>query len=92
MKVWGHMTDFFEDIAPFSLQLTGYDRAHIRLYARLMDAVADGADWKEIVAVLFGLDAAHEPERARNIFDSHLARARWVAASGYKDLLRTRDD
>ncbi|WP_029006563.1 DNA -binding domain-containing protein [Azorhizobium doebereinerae] len=86
------MTEFFEDIAPFSLELTGYDRAHIRLYARLMDAVADGADWKEIVVVLFGLDAAHEPERARNIFDSHLARARWVAASGYKDLLRTRDD
>lgn len=86
------MTDSFEDIAPSSLQLTAYDRAHIRLYARLLDAVADGADWKEIVVVLFGLDAVHEPERARNLYNSHLALARWVADSGYKDLLRARGD
>ncbi|MFG1193464.1 DUF2285 domain-containing protein, partial [Xanthobacter flavus] len=41
----------------------------------------------EIASVLFGIDAARESERARHVHDSHLARARWVASSGYKDLL-----
>lgn len=82
------MAETFEDTAPSNPELTGYDRAHIRLYARLLDATADGADWQEIVSVLFGLDPAREPERARHVHDSHLARARWIAAGGYKDLLR----
>ncbi|ABS65834.1 MULTISPECIES: DNA -binding domain-containing protein [Xanthobacter] len=82
------VTAAFEDTAPTGPELTDYDRAHIRLYARLLDATADGAGWEEIAAVLFGIDAAREPERARHVHDSHLARARWMAAGGYKDLLR----
>ncbi|MEW6121700.1 MAG: DUF2285 domain-containing protein [Pseudomonadota bacterium] len=82
------MAESFEDTAPSNPELTDYDRAHIRLYARLLDATADGAEWQEIVSVLFGLDPAQEPERARHVYDSHLARARWIAAGGYKDLLR----
>ncbi|WP_374252445.1 DNA -binding domain-containing protein [Xanthobacter sp.] len=81
------VTKTFEDTAPTGSELTDYDRAHIKLYARLLDATADGADWEEIASVLFGIDAARQPERARHVHDSHLARARWVASSGYKDLL-----
>ena len=88
METGGDMTDAFADTAPSASELTDYDRAHIKLYARLLDATADGADWEEITSVLFGVDAAREPERARLVHDSHLARARWVASSGYKDLLR----
>jgi hypothetical protein len=29
-----------------------------------------------------------EPDRARQAFESHLARARWMANEGYRDLLR----
>lgn len=88
METWGDMTDAFADTVPSAPELTDYDRAHIKLYARLLDATADGAGWEEIASVLFGIDAAREPERARHVHDSHLARARWVASSGYKDLLR----
>ncbi|OYZ87748.1 MAG: DUF2285 domain-containing protein [Xanthobacter sp. 17-67-6] len=68
--------------------MTDYDRAHIKLYARLLDASADGADWQEAVSVLFGIDPVREPERARHVHDSHLVRAQWIASSGYKDLLQ----
>ena len=66
----------FEDMAPTSAEITEYDRQHIKLYMRLLDAAADGADWSEAVEVLFGLDAVRDPVRARRVHDSHLARAR----------------
>ncbi|MGR7993588.1 DUF2285 domain-containing protein [Xanthobacter sp. ZOL 2024] len=82
------VTETFEDTAPTGPTLTDYDRAHIKLYARLLDASDDGADWQEAVSVLFGIDPVREPERARHVHDSHLDRAQWIACSGYKDLLR----
>lgn len=86
------MTDAFDDIAPASADLTDYDRAHIKLYMRLLDAAADGADWREAVAVLFGIDPVREPDRARRVHDSHIARARRMTETGYKHLLRTSRD
>ncbi|MCX8999430.1 DUF2285 domain-containing protein [Rhizobiaceae bacterium BDR2-2] len=81
------MIEPFEDTAPAGDKLTDYDRTHIRLYARLLDATADGADWQEIVEVLFGIDPLLEPERARHVHASHLARARWMTETGYRHLL-----
>lgn len=81
------MTEPFDDIAPATDELTDYDRAHVRLYVRLLDAAAGGADWHEIVAVLFGLDAVHEPARARQVYASHLARAQWMSETGFRRLL-----
>ena len=78
----------FDDIAPVSDELTKYYRAHIKLYMRLLDADADGAEWTEAVNILFGIDPALEPVRARQVHDSHLARARWMTQSGYRQLLR----
>ena len=78
----------FDDIAPVSDELTKYDRAHIKLYMRLLDADADGAEWTEAVNILFGIDPALEPVRARQVHDSHLGRARWMTQSGYRQLLR----
>lgn len=78
----------FDDIAPVSDELTKYDRAHVKLYMRLLDAAADGAEWTEAAKVLFGIDPALEPVRARMVHDSHLARARWMTQSGYRQLLR----
>jgi hypothetical protein len=48
----------FEDAPPASSELTAYDRAHIKLYMRLLDAAADGAEWTEAVHILFGIDPA----------------------------------
>lgn len=82
------MIDTFEDIAPFGDTLTDYDRTHVKLYVRLLDATAAEADWREIMEVLFGIDAGQEPFRARLVHDTHLARARWMTHTGYKHLLR----
>jgi len=60
------------------------------MYLRLLDAEADGADWREVVSVVFGLDPAREPERAKTVHDSHLARARWMTTEGYRHLLEPR--
>ena len=68
--------------------LTDYDREHMKLYLRLYDAAAAGASWQKAVSVLFGLDPDREPERAKRVHDSHLARARWMSEVGYRQLLR----
>jgi hypothetical protein len=57
-------------------------------YIRLLDADAEGADWREAVEIIFGLDPARDPERARIVHESHLARARWMTTAGYRQLLR----
>ncbi len=77
----------FEDRAPADDRITAYDECHFVTYLRILDAAAEGADWSQVAAVVFGLDAATEPDRARQVHDSHLARARWLTEQGYKHLL-----
>lgn len=79
-------------IAPQGEALTDYDRAQVKLYARLLDAECSGAPLGEIARVLFGIDAEAEPERARDAVESHLARARWMSEHGYRALLERRAD
>ncbi|WP_299631965.1 DUF2285 domain-containing protein [uncultured Roseobacter sp.] len=76
------------DIPAHSDALTDYDRAQLKLYARLLDAEAEGAALSEVAQYLFGIDADDEPERARRVHDSHLVRAHWIAEHGYRELLR----
>lgn len=76
------------DVAPNKSVLTTYDEQHLVTYWRLLDAEAAGADWKEVARIVLHIDPDREPVRARNAFDSHLARARWMADHGYRDLLR----
>ncbi len=80
----------FEDRPPESAQLTAYDERHFATYLRLLDADEEGADRREAVRIIFGVDPDREPERARIVHDSHLARARWMTQAGYRDLLRPR--
>jgi hypothetical protein len=80
----------FLDQPPAGAALTAYDEAHLKLYVRLLDADAESADWREVVQVLFGLDANAEPERARRIYTSHLHRAKWMTTSGFCELLQGR--
>ncbi len=84
----GQAMQTFLDEPPSSETLTSYDREHMKLYMRLLDAERDGADWREAVHVLFGLDPDRDPRRCRSIHDAHLARARWMTEHGYRELVR----
>lgn len=77
----------FDDRPPDSEQLTTYDECHLADYLYLLDAEADGADWREAAGTIFGIDVAVEPDRAKTMHDSHLARARWMTEVGYAYLL-----
>ena len=72
---------------PQSDELTGYDEEHLVTYLRIMDAVDEGADWKEIAQVIFGADSMMDEASAKRQFQSHLARAKWISTSGYSHLL-----
>ncbi len=76
------------DTAPTVAVLTGYDEQHVVTYLRLLDAERDGADWREVARLVLRIDPAREPARARRAWETHLARARWMAESGFKHLLR----
>jgi len=75
------------DQAPAADWLTDYDRNHLALYVRLLDAETDGADWMEVALVVLDIDPVREPGRARGAWESHLARAKWMTARGYRHLL-----
>ena len=77
----------FKDQAPEAAKVTAYDESHAQDYLRLLDAEDGGADWRTVAAEIFGVDAAIEPERAKAVHASHLARARWMTEVGYAHLL-----
>jgi hypothetical protein len=83
-------TPAYEDQPPVTDRVSAYDERHFVTYLRLLDAQAEGADWREVVQVVFGIDPVQEPERAKLVHDSHLARARWMTEAGYRHLLEPR--
>jgi hypothetical protein len=76
------------DIAPTDAVLTVYDEEHVTTYLRMLDADAEGADWREVAQLVLHIDPEREHDRARRAFDSHLIRAKWMTEHGYRDLLR----
>jgi hypothetical protein len=63
--------------------LTTYDEEHLVTYLRLLNAEADGADWREVARVVLHLNPDHASDRAWRAFESHLARAKWMTDHGY---------
>jgi hypothetical protein len=61
------------DSAPTDDGLTDYDREHLVIYLRLLDAAEDGADWREVAKIVLGRDSEQNPERVRQCHDSHRA-------------------
>lgn len=86
--VMGQAIQAFLDKPPSGDSLTSYDREHMKLYMRLLDAERDGADWRKAVRILFGLDPDDDPAHCRSIHDAHLARAHWMTEQGYRELVR----
>lgn len=80
----------FQDQPPQTERLNAYDEAHLATYLRLLDAAEEGVDWREVARIVFGLDVDADPERAKRMHDSHLARARWMTESGFQHLLQSR--
>jgi hypothetical protein len=76
------------DEVPWAEEVTGYDRAHLDVYLRLLDAKAAHATHHEICRFILKIDPAREPARARKAHHSHLRRAIWLTKRGYQDLLR----
>jgi hypothetical protein len=60
---------------------------HLITYLRLLDADAEGADWREVARIVLHLDPGGEPDRARQAFESHLSRAKWMTEHGCRQLL-----
>jgi hypothetical protein len=76
------------DLAPTDPILTAYDQKHLVTYVRLLDAAAEGNDWREVARLVLHIDPALEPERAQRAWASHLSRAQWMTKHGYRHLLR----
>jgi hypothetical protein len=57
-------------------------------YLRLLDADADGADRREVAKIVLDLDVEKDPDRTKQVWESHLARAKWMTQTGYRHLLR----
>ena len=80
----------FLDTPPQTDRLNAYDERHLAIYLRLLIAEEEGADWREVVRLLFGVDPNAEPQRAKTVHESHLARAQWMTKTGYQHLLQPR--
>lgn len=76
------------DTTPAESVVTVYDEEHLTTYLRLLDADAQGADWREVARTALNLDPEGDAARARTAYESHLARAKWMAERGYRHLLR----
>ena len=70
------------DVAPNELALTAYDEQHVVTYIRLLQAEAEGADWREVARIVLHIDSEREPDRARRAYQSHLSRAKWLTEQG----------
>jgi hypothetical protein len=73
--------------APGASTLTHYDEEHLVTYRGLLDAAADGAEWDEAALLVLGIDPIREPAWAHRVWETHLARAKWLADHGYGHLL-----
>ena len=67
----------FEDRPPVTERVNAYDEQHLVTYLRLLDADAEGADWREVVLIVFGLDPRASPSAPRSFMT-----ATWLARAG----------
>jgi hypothetical protein len=78
--------DIVDDV-PWSESITSYDETHFITYLRLLDADADGADWREVARIVLRRDPLVDSDRTRRCWEAHLRRAKWMTETGYRKLL-----
>ncbi len=76
--------DVVDDIS-FADVITSYDEEHFITYARLLDAEAEGADWRDVSRIVLHRDP--DAEGSRRCWEVHVKRARWMTEHGYRHLL-----
>ena len=77
----------FRERAPTVEEITDYDRRCFKLYIMLIDADDAGVSWDDSYPHLFDEPIGANRQRAESRHSSHLARARWMVAKGYRQLL-----
>ncbi|UZD69362.1 DUF2285 domain-containing protein [Brucella sp. JSBI001] len=87
MRVPVELDPDVDDIAPFGTDITLYDERHFVTYLRLLDARAEGADWKEVARIVLHRDPAAEEAMTYRCWQSHLERAQWLSREGYRKIL-----
>ena len=53
------------DVAPADAVLTVYDEEHVITYLRMLDADAEGADWREVSQLVLHINPEIEHDRAK---------------------------
>lgn len=87
MRVPVELNPDVDDAAPAGETITIYDERHFITYLRLLDAKAEGADWKEVARIVLHRDPVSDEARTRRCWESHLARAQWLSREGYWRIL-----
>ncbi|MCR9120996.1 MAG: DUF2285 domain-containing protein [Phyllobacteriaceae bacterium] len=77
----------FRERAPTVEQITDYDRRCFKLYIMLIDADDAGVPWDDSYRHLFEEHVGADRRLAEGRHRSHLDRARWMVAAGYRQLL-----
>jgi hypothetical protein len=67
------------DLARGGDELTVYDEEHTVTYCQMLDAEKASADWREVARIVLHIDPEAEADRTSQAFDTHLARAKWIA-------------
>ncbi|NJL73614.1 MAG: hypothetical protein HC888_19885 [Candidatus Competibacteraceae bacterium] len=78
------------DQAPTCDAITDYDRAHLAVYTRLLDANRDGASPEDMARAILGLEIQNNNDQIQSILNSHLDRARWMSTRGFQLLANTK--
>ena len=87
MRVPVELDPDVDDAPPTGNAITVYDERHFVTYLRLLDAKAEGADWKEVAQIVLHRDPATEELRTYRCWQSHLERAQWLSREGYRKIL-----
>ena len=74
------------DTAPTDAILTPYDHEHLVTYMRLLDADADGADWREVARMVLPLDPGREPARCIANDSAHRPRREAARGCGFRGI------
>lgn len=91
MRVPVELDPDVDDEAPIGDDITIYDERHFVTYLRLLDAEAEGADWKEVARIVLHRDPAAEETRTYQCWQSHVGRAQWLSREGYRRILEQSD-
>jgi len=74
------------ELAPTASIVTAEDRRYFPIYIQLLDLDSAGKCWKETTRKLLEIDPDEDSEMARRLYDSYLARAKWMYETGIKTI------